>query len=156
MRAIDSKGKITIMGVTFDGVDDIIHHAIGGKPKGGVYVGEDSQGYPCFDSEDYATEDRCYWNFVFAASKQEMRQRLAELKEMPQLRANYDKLTSRLHPLIKHGRESRSRRIYRGSIACGSPADYQTFYMFLLHISKLSVLKIFSRSVIRIAICKDM
>ena len=98
MRAIDSKGKITIMGVTFDGVDDIIRHAVGGKPKGGVYVGEDSQGYPCFDSDDYATENRCYWNFVFAASEQEMRQRLAELKEMPQLRANYDKLTSRLHP----------------------------------------------------------
>lgn len=56
MRAIDSKGKITIMGVTFDGVDDIIRHAVGGKPKGGVYVGEDSQGYPCFDFDDYATK----------------------------------------------------------------------------------------------------
>ncbi len=103
MRAIDSKGKITIMGVTFDGVDDIIRHAVGGKPKGGVYVGEDSQGYPCFDSDDYATENRCYWNFVFAASEQEMRQRLAELREMPQLRANYDKLTSRLHPMAYWG-----------------------------------------------------
>lgn len=90
---------IEVLGASFDGVKDMIEHARKGMPKDGVYVGEDSQPYPCFDSEDYLYEDRYYTNLVFAKSREELKRKLGILKRMNQQKCNYNKLTSELHPM---------------------------------------------------------
>ena len=64
MKTIDRNGKIAVLGATFKGINDVIKHAVSSKAKNGVYVGEDSMAYPCFDDEDYANENRRFWNFV--------------------------------------------------------------------------------------------
>ena len=99
MEKFDYNGKIQVYGAMFDGVNDIILHALKGISKDGVYVGEESQRYPCFDSEDYASESRYYWNFVFAKSKTELKDRMQKLKAMPVIGSNFKKLNNELHPM---------------------------------------------------------
>ena len=99
MRRFKNNETIVVLGASFKGVKDMIAHAWEGKPKEGVYVGEDSKRYPCFDSSDYAYESRRFTNLVFAKSKEELEFKLAKLKNMEQIRANYDKLTEELHPM---------------------------------------------------------
>lgn len=94
---------VTILGVEFQDVDEIIQYAQAHKPKDGVWVGADSESYPCFDSSDYAYEDRSYWNFVFARSKQEMVDKLDRLRGMSPLAGNYRKLTDSLRPMAYWG-----------------------------------------------------
>lgn len=96
---IAKNSKIKIFGVTFNGLMDIKKYAIEGTPKDGVFVGDDSKLYPCFDRFDYANENRFYWNFVFAKSKEELDDKLQKLKSMSG-RCNYCKLTTELHPMI--------------------------------------------------------
>ena len=53
MKRLKNNETIEVLGASFNGVKDMIEHARMRMPKDGVYVGEDSQLYPCFDSEDY-------------------------------------------------------------------------------------------------------
>lgn len=99
MKQYKNNELITISGVTFHGVEDILAHARSGEPKQGLFVADDSKGYPCFDSYDYATENRRFHNFIFAFQKDELEERLQKLKRMSQLRYNYNKLTPELHPM---------------------------------------------------------
>lgn len=77
---------ITILGHTFNGLNDIISHVelsssnrrfrdglwcnvpsqfveTGGYAD--IHIGELYEKYPCFDAEDYANENRYYQNFIF-------------------------------------------------------------------------------------------
>lgn len=99
MTTVDCNAKLTVLGVTFANVRDIINHAVKGLPKDGVYVGEDSESYPCFDYEDYATEKRRYWNFVFALSREEVEDKLKRLKAMSPIRMDYNKLNGQMSPM---------------------------------------------------------
>lgn len=99
MKEVKINVPINAFGVSFKDISEAIAYAIEGKPKDGVYVGEDSQRYPCFDFEDYATEDRHYWNLVFATSQSELDEKLKKLKEMEVLGINYNKLTDDLAPM---------------------------------------------------------
>ena len=56
MKRLKNNETIEVLGASFNGVKDMIEHARKRMPKDGVYVGEDSQLYPCFDSEDYMSE----------------------------------------------------------------------------------------------------
>lgn len=103
MKKVNCNSQISVLGARFEGIDEIVRCAYHNEPKDGVYVGEDSEHYPCFDSEDYATETRYYWNFVFATSEGEMQEKLAKLKEMHTLGANYYKLTEELAPMAYWG-----------------------------------------------------
>lgn len=58
MKIFKNNETIMVLGTSFNGVKDMIIHARDRKPKNGVYVGEDSKLYPCFDSSDYAYGDR--------------------------------------------------------------------------------------------------
>lgn len=87
------------MGVSFKGVKDMICHAIDNVPKDGVFVGIDAKRYPCFDSSDYAYENRYYTNLVFAKSQEELDEKMARVKSMESIRCNYDKLTDEFHPM---------------------------------------------------------
>lgn len=94
---------IEVLGVKFSSVREMIAYARKGKAKGGVYVREDSQRYPYFDSEDYASENRYYTNLVFGTTPEEADHKLYILEKKIQGRCNYNKLTNELHPMIYWG-----------------------------------------------------
>lgn len=73
--------RITVYGVTFNGVEEVVSYVQSGKPKEGVYVKADSKGYPCFDSGDFNYETRRYWNFIFGRSKEEVEQNLQLIRD---------------------------------------------------------------------------
>ena len=106
MKQLKNNVTMEVLGVSFNGVNDMIEHARTGVPKNGVYVGEDSMHYPCFDSEDYLYENRYYTNLVFAESRKELDEKLRQLKRMDQLKCNYNKLTVTLHPMAYWGGDS--------------------------------------------------
>ncbi len=107
MKKFKNDETIEVLGVAFEGVRDMLIHALEHNPKKGVYVGEDSQRYPCFDSFDYATENRYYTNIVFAKSQEELDEKMAILKEMGPTAHNYNKLTEKLHPMAYWEGDSR-------------------------------------------------
>ncbi len=99
MKTIKNTSSFSVLGVEFKNIREVIFCSINGNAKEGVYIGRDSKGYPCFDAEDYASEDRCYWNFVFAKSQEELDARLAELKRR-QAECNYCKFSEALAPMV--------------------------------------------------------
>lgn len=103
MKRFKNNETIVVLGTSFMGVKDMIFHARERIPKCGVYVGEDSRLYPCFDSSDYAYENRRYTNQVFAKSQEELEAKMTKLKNMEQIGVNYSKLTEELHPMSYWG-----------------------------------------------------
>lgn len=99
MKRFKNNETIEVLGASFNGVKDMIEHARKRIPKDGVYVGEDSQHYPCFDSEDYMYENRYFTNLVFVKSPDDLDKKLYILERMSQLSSNYNKLTVELHPM---------------------------------------------------------
>ena len=105
MKTIKSTQPFYVLGVKFESIQEAIECAIKGGVQKGVYVGKDAERYPCFDSEDYASEDRFFWNIVFASSKEELNRKLIELKSVsPQ--TNYNKFSETLAPMIYWGGDS--------------------------------------------------
>ena len=100
MKKYKNNETIQVLGASFNGVKEMIEHARKRMPKDGVYVGEDSQLYPCFDSEDYMSENRYFTNLVFAHSLEEIDMKLSILKQMER-HGNYNKLTCELHPMAE-------------------------------------------------------
>ena len=98
MKRVKNNEAIEVLGVTFNGVKEMIAYARKRMPKEGVYVGEDSQSYPCFDSSDSVGEDRCYTNLVFGKSQKEIEEKLDLLNQI-QWYSNYNKLNAALHPM---------------------------------------------------------
>ncbi len=99
MKRFKNNETIEVLGTSFNGVKDMIEHAREGKPKNGVYVGEDSERYPCFDSHDRMYENRRYTNLVFAKSQEELDKKM-EILEQRRQSHNYNKLTGKLHPMV--------------------------------------------------------
>lgn len=102
MACVRYNSPIRVYGVEFEDIYEVIRYSGSGKAKDGVYVDDDSQRYPCFDYEDYASENRYYWNFVFAKSKKELEKKMEALRKMDSS-TNYDKLTEGLAPMIYWG-----------------------------------------------------
>ena len=98
MKKYKNNETIEVLGASFNGVKDMIVHARKRIPKDGVYVGEDSQRYSCFDSEDYMSENRYFTNLVFAKSLEEIDEKLRILNQVERY-GNYNKLTAELHPM---------------------------------------------------------
>lgn len=99
MKTYRNDEPIEVLGVTFQGVKDMISRAHARQPKGGVYVGVDERLYPCFDSSDYMYEDRHYTNIVFAQSQEELDAKMQQLKDIPE-KGNYNKMTDELRPMV--------------------------------------------------------
>lgn len=99
MKQVKYNKPVEVLGVMFNGVMDMIKHARDRMPKDGVYVGEDSEPYPCFDSSDVLYENRSYTNLVFAKSKDEMIRKLNRLKNRKGTGCNYNKLSVTFHPM---------------------------------------------------------
>lgn len=100
--SVEHDQQIVIFDVKFNGIEEIKEYALKGVPKDGVYVGQDSKRYPCFDSSDYAYEDRNYWNFVFSKSREELEKKMNTLRNMTNM-GNYKKLTKELAPMLYWG-----------------------------------------------------
>ena len=98
MKKVKNNETIVVLGASFNGVKEMIEHARKRMPKDGVYVGEDSQLYPCFDSEDYMYGNRYFTNLVFAKSIEEIDEKIRILKQVERY-GNYNKLNSELHPM---------------------------------------------------------
>ena len=98
MKQLKNNETIEVLGASFNGVKEMIEYARKRMPKDGVYVGEDSQLYPCFDSEDYMYENRYYTNLVFAKSLEEIDEKLRILNQVER-HGNYNKLNCELHPM---------------------------------------------------------
>ena len=98
MKRFKNNETIKVMGASFNGVKEMIEHARKRIPKDGVYVGEDSQRYPRFDSEDYMYENRYFTNLVFGSSQEEIDKKLNILNQV-EWYVNYNKLTVELHPM---------------------------------------------------------
>ncbi len=102
MKTIKSTRPFYVLGVKFENIQEAIFYAVKEMTKNGIYVGKDAERYPCFDSEDYASEDRFFWNIVFARSKEDLDRKLVELKSVsPQ--TNYNKFSETLAPMIYWG-----------------------------------------------------
>lgn len=99
MKTFKYNENFSVCGVTFANIDELLKYVNSGEAKDGIYVGADSKAYPCFDSSDYAYEDRRYWNFVFAMSKADLKKKMALLKAAKPTGADYCKLTAELHPM---------------------------------------------------------
>lgn len=94
IREVSKTSEIEILGHVFNGLNDIksaveSYCRVGRKPWGsepkspveGVHVVCIYEPYPCFDSEDYASEDRDFSNYFFSTepfTKQHI-ERLANL-----------------------------------------------------------------------------
>ena len=102
MKTIKNTNSFYVLGVKFENVQEAIEYAINERDKNGVYVGEDAELYPCFDSEDYASEDRFFWNIVFAKSLEELEAKKAELEDAF-YNCNYEKFTEELAPMAYWG-----------------------------------------------------
>ena len=98
MKGFKSNETIVVMGVSFNGVKEMIEHARKRMPKHGVFVGEDSERYPCFDSSDSLYENRYFTNLVFGKSQEEVDEKLHILAQVTRY-ANYNKLRGELHPM---------------------------------------------------------
>ena len=100
MKIVSNDSIIIIYGVEFYGVEELLKYATNKESKGGVYVELDSELYPCFDSSDYAYEDRYYCNFVFGRSKEEVMKKKEKLVCRRPHDAIYRKLAQELAPMI--------------------------------------------------------
>ena len=98
MKTIRITERIHVLGTVFENIREAIAYAVHNEVKDGVYVGADAERYPCFDADDYATEDRSYWNIVFAKSKEELDAKLKRLKETPS-HCNYNKFSEAMAPM---------------------------------------------------------
>lgn len=105
MKTIKSTRPFYVLGVKFENVQEAIFYAVKEMTKNGIYVGKDAERYPCFDSEDYASEDRFFWNIVFARSEEELNRKLVELKSVSP-KTNYNKFSEGLAPMIYWGGDS--------------------------------------------------
>ena len=83
MKRFKNNETIEVLGASFNGVKEMI---------------EDSQLYPCFDSEDYMYENRYFTNLVFAKSLEEIDEKLRILNQVER-HGNYNKLNCELHPM---------------------------------------------------------
>lgn len=95
MREVSTTSKVEILGHVFDGLADIKRsveiycrfgcHSWNKDPKStieGIHVVCVYEPYPCFDSEDYANEDRDYSNYFFSVIPFTMQQ-IEQLSKFP-------------------------------------------------------------------------
>lgn len=99
MIEVNKERRIEVYGVCFSGVSELKKVALSRNPKNGVYVGVQMERYPCFDSSDYAYENRYYTHFVFARSKGELELKLDAINN-PGKYKDIDKRGTILAPMV--------------------------------------------------------
>lgn len=100
---LDRNCTLHIMGQTFHGIDNIISQ----KQKG-IVILERFKLFPCFDSYDYASENRFYHNFLFCKDNADAENKRKDFEAIP---LGYGCLIGRdypeyLRPLVYYADES--------------------------------------------------
>lgn len=106
---LDKNCKIHVMGHTFHGIEEIMSW----KGKEPVIL-EKSKLFPCFDSYDYASENRFYHNFLFCKNEEDANEKRPIYDAIPR---GYGCVIDRrypenLRPLVYYGDESNEMLLF--------------------------------------------
>lgn len=74
---------LSLLGQTFEGADGLKDYVREQTDNSQPYIIDRCQRFPCFDSEDYASEYRFYRNFLICQDKQEADDKLNRMKQLP-------------------------------------------------------------------------
>lgn len=102
---------LSVGGMVFEGIEGIMDYVRTQTEGSSPYIVERSQRFPCFDSSDYAYENRYFRNFLICHSKQEAD---IKAKKMTQLRegGNFclvnNNLSADMRPMLYYQDEDRS------------------------------------------------
>ena len=100
---------ISIGGVAFDGIDSIRAYMRNQTDSSQPYIVDKCKLFPCFDSEDYANENRFYRNYFFFRSKQEADEKapkIANLQSSGNCCLANDSLPADMRPMVYYMDES--------------------------------------------------
>ncbi len=100
---LPSDCTLSVSGVVFKGVDAILDYVRTQTDSARPYIIERSQRFPCFDSSDYAYENRYYRNFLICQSKQEADIKVVymkQLKEESNFRLANKSLPANMRPMV--------------------------------------------------------
>lgn len=81
MKKIKITEQIHVLGTTFKDIYEIADYSCKKMPKDGVYVGQLVRHHLWFDECDYLSDNYWWRCFVFAKSKDEVENKLEELRE---------------------------------------------------------------------------
>lgn len=109
MVELSKDTKLNIMGHTFHGIEDIMAWK-GEEPV----ILEKYKLFPCFDSYDYASENRFYHNYLFCLNKDDAALKKVYFDAIPKsygciVDQNYPR---DLRPLVYYADESASMTLY--------------------------------------------
>ena len=112
LRQIPSECTLSVLGVVFEGIDAIKDYWRNQTDSSQPYIIERSQRFPCFDSSDYAYENRYFWNFLICHSKQEADKKAKSMEQLEVVKGNFrlinENLSADMRPLLYFEDESTS------------------------------------------------
>lgn len=112
LRQIPSDCTLTICGVVLEGIDSIKDYWRNQTDSSQPYIIERSQRFPCFDSSDYAYENRYFWNFLICHSKQDADKKAKSMEQLEVVRGNFrlvsENLPADMRPMVYFEDESTS------------------------------------------------
>jgi hypothetical protein len=112
LRQIPKDCTLLVDGVVFEGIDAIKEYWRIQTDSSQPYIIERSQRFPCFDSSDYAYENRYFWNFLISRSKQEADKKAKSMEQLEIVGGNFRLVTENLpadmRPMVYYEDESTS------------------------------------------------
>ena len=112
LRQIPSECILSIYGVVFEGIDAIKDYWRDQMDSSQPYIIERSQRFPCFDSSDYAYENRYFWNFLICQSKLEADKKAKSMEQLEVVNGNFrlvnKNLSADMRPMVYYEDESTS------------------------------------------------
>lgn len=112
LRQIPSDCTLSICGVVFEGIDAIKDYWRNQTDSSQPYIIERSQRFPCFDSSDYAYENRYFWNFLICHSKEDADKKAKSMEQLKVVGGNFrlvsENLPADMRPMVYYEDESTS------------------------------------------------
>lgn len=100
---------IEILGHVYHGIQDVKNQCQ--SDSGPLVILENSQRFPCFDYEDYATETRFFRNFLFCKSNEEAARKGDILRKCEVRAANYcligEEMSEEMLPMVYYEDEKK-------------------------------------------------
>lgn len=103
---------LSIFGKIFEGIETIKDYWRNQTDSSRPYIIERSERFPCFDSSDYAYENRYFWNFLICRSKREADRKAKDLAQLQVVGGNFrlvsENLPTNMRPMVYFEDESTS------------------------------------------------
>ena len=110
LRQISSDCTLSICGVVFEGIDAIKDYWRNQTDGSQPYIIERSLRFPCFDSSDYAYENRYFWNFLICHSKQDAEKKAKSMEQLEVVGGNSrlvsENLPADMRPMVYYEDDS--------------------------------------------------